>query len=148
MRQKIIWSAFITTAILLCLIFLWPMSFTDAIASDTELWVQITDVTIENSLPNHTVVDFVFQHDSDEYVQIMQILDRYSFRRSLRTFFSDNSITGNNVGFWLHIFSDDKNMTSGGTGEVIVNSRVYRIYGGITTNIEMMNEIRNVLVRR
>jgi hypothetical protein len=145
-KKKIILTLLCAVVIVFGLIMLWPLPFSNGITNDTELWIQLIDIDVENGLPNNTVSNYRIQSDSEEYILILQILGKYSFHRSFRTFFSDTSINGNNAGFWLHLYSGEKQMISGGTGEVIINNRVYRIgWFGNKKALSLMNNLRSIL---
>jgi hypothetical protein len=132
---------------------LWPLSLTDAITDDAEMRIVVWDfVTNENGQFDTISADYTFQLGSDEYIQIRRILDKYSFHRSFRSFFNDTSMSGKNgADFNLQIYFVDegslsKSINTFGTGEILVNDRVYRIgYWGNKKALEMMNDIRGVL---
>ncbi len=146
MKKKIVICVLILVIVVIGMVSLWPLSFSGIIADDADLIVVRTDAEIEDDAPKHTVTNYQFQPDTTEFAQIKQILNNYSFHRSLRTFFDDASIDGNDARYWLHIYSGENNITCGGTGEIIVNSHVYRIgYWGNKTALSMMEEISDLL---
>ena len=80
--------------------------------------------------------EFLFAADSEEALQIREILAEHSFHRSSRTYF-DNMPIHNSPGLAYFFFlefvhptanrADNTYLVSGGTGEIIVNSRLYRM---------------------
>ena len=153
MRKKIMLLLMGVTLIVFGLIMLWPLSFTNAITGDAEMRIIIWDLGIKES--GHfdtTSIDYIFQPDSDEYTKIWNILDKYSFHRSFRSFFKDTSISGRKgADYNLQIYFVEEGKLSRsintlGTGEIVVNDRVYRIgYWGNKKAIKLMDEVRSVL---
>jgi len=139
------------------LFFMWPLSFSvmfDDISDNARIYVVVneTGVKFEGGVevPRGEVTEHIITSDSQKFQQIQQILDNFSYRRTFRTFFSDASMMGDDAGFWLSIYvireNDTRSIITGGTREILVNSRVYRVgYWGNRANIEMMNEIRSLL---
>ena len=153
MKKKIIFSLLGLAVIIFGLIMLWPLSLIDAITDNAEMRIVVWDFeTKENGQFDTISTDYTFQPGSDEYIQILRILEKYSFHRSFRSFFNNTSMSGENgANYNLQIFFIDegslsKSIITGGTGEIVVNDRVYRIgYWGNKRALEMMNEIRCVL---
>lgn len=134
----------------LLLIFLWPLSFPVLTENRDSISIVKTDLLFPVGDDGRTHSDmqaatYSFAADSPEAAAIQDILGRYSYRRTLRTLFSDASIEGNEAGYWLHIYGD-YNITAGGTGEVIVGNHVYRmgLWGG-KASLALMEEISAVL---
>ena len=147
MKKKIAICAMVMVAVAIGIVFLWPLSFSGVITDNADLFVVHIDADIENGIPKHTSRNYQFQPDSKEFTQIQQILDRYTFHRSLRTFFDDVSMEGNDAEYWLHLYSGENQILCGGTGEIIVNNHVYRIgYWGNKTALSMMEEISDLLM--
>ena len=152
MKKKIILSLIGLAVIIFGLIMLWPLSLTNALTNNDEVRIIVWDLGMkENGQFDTTSTDYIFQQDSEEYKQILQVLGKYSFHRSFRSFFNDTSMTGNDAGYVLQIYfiEEDKlskSIITGGTGEITVNERVYRIgYWGNKKALVMMNEIYSVL---
>ena len=153
MKKKIIFSLLGLAVVIFGLIMLWPLSLTDAITDDAEMRIIVVDLGVkENGQFDMTSTNYVFQPDSEEYVQIQKILDKYSFHRSFRSFFNDTSMSGKNgADYNLQIYFVEKgnlskSISTFGTGEIAVNNRVYSVgYWGNKKALAMVNEIRNVL---
>ena len=89
---------------------------------------------------------YSFAEGSPEADAIGEILERYSYRRSLRSLIRVTDISGNDADFWLHIWCGDFYFSSGGTGEITVNDHVYRMgLLGNRKNLALMEEIAAVL---
>ena len=75
-----------------------------------------------------------------------EILERYSYHRCLRTIFPNTDLEGNDAGFFLHIWGENLYISTGGTGEIVVNDHVYRM--GLFGNqklLAFMEELATVL---
>jgi hypothetical protein len=150
MKKKIILSLAGLAVIIFGLIMLWPLSFSDVMVDDIEIYFIVTDLGVdENGRLENTTSNYIIKPDSDEFIQLRNILNKYSYHRSFRSFFNDTSMTGNDAGYWFHIYqigTEVKTIITGGTGEVIINDRVYRIgYWSNKKALSMMDEIHNLL---
>ena len=157
MKKKLGLLALGAVVVAWAVIFMWPLSFSavfDDMPDGAVIRVAINDTGIEwvdgTMVPHSELTTHAIAYGSETFGQLQQILGRYSRRRTRRTFFSDASMMGNEAGFWLTIdaFSGDDRrvITTGGTREIIVNGRVYRVgYWRNRANLQMMNEIRNLL---
>ena len=93
-------------------IFFWPLSFTDSSSNDDHIQVLHTDLRTENGVSKNTANSYSFIPGSIGYTQIQQILGKYSFHRSLRTFFSsDVSVDdGKEPGYWIQLYTAKKRL--------------------------------------
>ena len=114
--------------------------------------VEINDeIKYDNGQVNEYTREFVFSPDSHEFLQIQQILSKYSYHRSFRTFFSsDQSILMYNGDsgdrYYLDLYSGDSTILSGQSNEIKVNYKVYNVgYFGKDTAFSMMDEIKSIL---
>lgn len=131
------------------LFFLWPLSFSNAITVGEPLDMLLADFYVENGETGINSTTYQFQPDSEEYLQMQEILSKYSFHRSLKTIFGYDFMSGDDDAYVLQLYSGEKSIIFDGTNSVLVNSRAYRIgYWGNTTALDMMDEIRGVLKGR
>ena len=125
----------------------WPLSFEALIRADEPLFVACHEWTVaEDGKPGIDLHSYTFEPDSPEYEAIVQILAGYSYRRCWRTFIGDNVLDGKNPGYSLQLYSGENSVVLVGTGEIDVNTRIYRM--GLFTGRRsqaMMAEIRAVL---
>ena len=118
------------------------LSFEDA----DNLNIHKVDLAIEHGKPLMDSTTYSFAEGSPEAKAIGEILERYSYRRCLRTIFSNTDLEGNDAGYWLHIWGGDLYFSSGGTGEINLNDRVYRMgWFGNRSNLAFLEEIAAVL---
>ena len=143
MKKKIL----IAAAVLALILYFRPLSFPAlSFESGDYLSVNRVDLTIADGRPFMTSSIYDFEEGSPEAVAIGEILERYSYHRSLRTLFPNTDLDGNDAGYWLHLWSDGLYLSSGGTGEINVNDRVYRMgLLGNQTLLAFMEEIAAVL---
>ena len=125
----------------LCAFFLWPLPFSGIAPDCASISVLRTEAAGPEAVQAETV-----SHNTEAFAQIQRIFDRYSYHRSLRTFFSDASITGNQAGYWLRLYLDTAEgrttISCGGTGELLIDGRVYRMgYLGNDSALSMMREL-------
>jgi hypothetical protein len=156
-KKKLILSTLGLVIIVFVLLFALPLSFDevfDGISDDADIYILITDSWIESVgnevFPRLEFGEYRLQSDSEELNDIREILSRYSYRRIFRTLLSDAPTLGNDAGYWIQIWVHDPEwrvvLSTGGTGEIIVGNRIYRIgFRGNKVNLEMMGEIRSVL---
>ena len=77
---------------------------------------------------------YSFAEGSPDAESVGEILQRYSYHRCLRTFFPNTDLEGNDAGYWLHIWGENLYISTGGTGEIVVNDHVYRM--GLLGNLK------------
>lgn len=99
------------------------------------------------------VTQETYSSDSAEFERIMDILSRYTYHRSFRTLAGASDIQGNHAGYWLSVYLDhgDKRVdfTCGGTGEILIDSNVWRVgYLGDRASLAMMAELSAVLEKQ
>ena len=138
-------------------VFLWPLSFSNIISDDTELWV---NVRIQHEDGRIISRGYVFEPDSEASAQIREILDGYSFRRVLLTP-PDMSRTVHRHGVSLRYqigdfmmelnffctatgrFGSTRINLPGATDIIIVNERFYHMNSD--AKYAMKTEILNIL---
>ena len=144
-KSKSIFGAVVLIALL---IYFRPLPFPDLFyeADSDAFSVTKTDILIEHGSSNMISTVYSIQKGSPEAAAIQDILDRYSYRRSLKSLFRGNSLSGNEAGYWLHFWGPNIDLDSGGTGEIRMGDRVYRMgWFGNKQNLAFMGEISAVL---
>jgi len=146
MKQKMITYIVVIGMTMLVGFFMWPLPLSKITDENTQMDVYLTDVVLKNGSPIIDTTTYRFQPSSAESKKIRTILKKYSYHRSLRTFFSDSTLSGCDAGYFIAIYFADNEITSGGTSEIRVNNRVYRIgYWGNKKAISMVKELYDVL---
>lgn len=147
MKKKCIRVLITLSAIAVVLTFVWPLSFTALLATDTPLIVCCNEWRItEDGMPEIDEHTYTLAPDSQAYAQIREILSRFSYRRCIRTFVGDNVLEGKNPGYSLQLYSGENGICFGGTGEIDVNARIHRmgLFGSGRAE-QLMSEVIAVL---
>lgn len=137
-----------TIVLIALVLYFRPMSFPEIFqnADSDAFSVTKTDLLFDVGKADMKNTGYSIQKDSPEAIAIQEILDRYTYRRSLRTPFSNGDLNGNDAGYWLHIWGPNIDFNSGGTGEITMNNRAYRMgLFGSKQNLAFMEEIAAVL---
>lgn len=148
-KKKIIIGITIVLLLVLSCAFLYPLSFKNVISNTDDLYVVYTETGVTDGMAQQESTEYQFASDSEEIQQILQILQKYSYHRSLRSMSGNSSLDGNKAGYWLKLYSNDNNIICGGTNEIIVNDHVYHIgYLGNQKALSLMEEIRSVIMAK
>lgn len=146
-KKRISLGIIILCTLTVALIFFYPLSFYDTEGNNVYFTIVYTEITLP---PNDHKLDtkqFTLEPGSDKLSQIQEVLTKYTYHRGPRSWSSDLSVKGNDAGYWLTIYSENNNIFCGGTGEIVVNNRVYRMgYWGNQKSLAFMEEIRDVLM--
>ena len=129
---------------------LWPHSFVGLQPECDSVTILRSDTAEDYS---YTITKEIYSADSPELAQIMDILSRYTYHRSLRTLAGANNTDGSHAGFWLHVYLDHGNdrvdFTCGGTGEILIDGLAWRVgYWGDRASLAMMEELAAVLEKQ
>ncbi len=144
MKKRILIIFILTTLIAFSAFLLWPYSLSSIAPDCTSITVMYIDNTLEHD--NETKV---FEIGTEKFAEIQSVLERYTYHRSFRTFSDDSSMGGNHAGYWLHLYldtgDDRKVIICGGTGEISIDGRIYRVgYLGDGPSLSWMNEIVDI----
>ena len=124
----------------------YPHSLADVVSSEESLYVLRHFHDVEDGEPILEYKEYEFQKGSEEVEQIREILGRYTYHRGLRILSWENDLGISEEGFFLQILSGSNAFSSGGTGKVMLNSRIYRMdYWGRSDNKAFLEEINDVL---
>ena len=131
--------------ILLAILFLlWPHSF-------PELTVK-GEMTLKRvDMPSLTGEDgWTYVSKSSAYPKrtlVQTVMDRYYFRFCpLRTLLANGTMEGNDAGYWIYIYNNDYQLSTGGTGYVMVNNRIYHVgLWGNSENLALMEDLSAVI---
>ncbi len=128
------------------IIFFYPLPFERNIQNDYDLNVVYIRVSLVNGEPQQNSTSYHYESGSKEIGRIKQILRKYSYHRGIRSWSKNNTMEGNDVGYWIQLYSGENNIIMGGTGEIIVNNHIYHIgYWGNSKAQTLMEELREVL---
>lgn len=145
-KKKIIIGVIILIFLVTGIIFFYPLSFKKIVINNYDLNVVYIKVDIINGKPQQNSTNYYYKAGSEKTRQIQQILRKFSYHRGIRSWSKNNTLEGNDAGYWIQLYSGESNIICGGTGEIIVNSHVYHIgYWGNKKALALMGEIREVL---
>lgn len=131
-------------AIGLALLFLLPVPLANGIDTEAELQAALSVYHFDP--PGDTeVLRYYFSPGAPEYVQIQQIVEKYTCHRTMQTIAGNLSPGISSEEWILSLFSGERRIVAGGTADVIINDHVYRLYGGKEAVSAVMNDIRTVL---
>lgn len=143
MKKRVILIPILILLIVSCAFLLWPYLFSDIAPDCTSITVKYIDLEQDTETT-------VFEEGTGNFIKIQNILENYTYHRSFRTFSGESSLNGNHAGYWLFIYldtdDDRKVIICGGTGQINIDGRVYRVgYWGDGPSLSFMGEIVNIL---
>lgn len=145
MKKKIIYPISIVVLLFVCAIeYFRPLSFTDIIGENHRIDIIINTFAIEDGKPeieSVTYDDIIAKQEAD----IFSLLENYSYRRTIDTWFSDGSITDiKDKSLSIFVYDDDSSVATilvGSSGKIAVNDKTYRMADGdqfIAQTIELL----------
>ena len=145
-RKKSIFTAIaLCVAICALAVLLWPMRCGDWLRhhpGDLTFYVVTPTFSPESSIPDLQSQQWTIRENSEEYAQILEILDSCRCHRKL------SAMTKNNLASWLTVY--DENGTEiieyRGTNDFMVGNTTYMIYGTRDSGKNMMNVIYSILL--
>ena len=131
-------------AFLLALVLLWPHSFPELTVKG-EMILKRVDMPTPAGEDGRTYTSASSAYPKRTLVQT--VMDRYYFRFCpLRTLFANGTIEGNDAGYWIHIYNNDSYLSTGGTGYVMINNRIYHVgLFGNSANLALMEDLSAVI---
>lgn len=140
MKKTVIISVSVVI-IVIVMFFLYPISMSSILGRQNQSFtLLIKDTNTEQMITEQ------IEPGSEKYTQIQRLLERYIYHPSLRTLIGDSTLDGNAAGFWVQIYCGERSLVSGGTGEIKVDDRIYRLgYWGNKTALSFMEEIRGIV---
>ncbi|MBO1265487.1 hypothetical protein J3A84_10630 [Proteiniclasticum sp. SCR006] len=125
---------------------LYPHSLEDVVSSEERLYVLHHFHDVEDGEPILEFKEYEFEKGSEEAVKIREILGGYTYHRGLRILSWENDLGISGEGHFLQLLSGSNALSSGGTGEILLNSRIYSVdYWGRKNNRALLKEILDVL---
>lgn len=129
----------------ICGIFFCPLSFQHFLRDKEQMEVGISNPTVVNGKTEIDMKTYTYKEDSKEFEEIANILNEYKYHCSTRTFLGMTATDGGTEGYVLISLKNDMIVLSG-SGDVLINKRLYRIgYWQNEKIVQMMNEIKMVI---
>ncbi|MBQ3089451.1 MAG: hypothetical protein IJD21_02695 [Oscillospiraceae bacterium] len=145
-RRKIALSLLLALFMVLA-VYYRPISLADSVGRENDIlvtWIPLVqDAELGSTLQDP--IQYELKAGSKETEALLEILDRYSYRNSLVTLLSEGAIEGSHAGGILHIYGRE-GLSTGGTGEILVGSRVCRIgLAGDRMNLMLIEDVLTLL---
>lgn len=124
-----------------------PLPLERVVSGTTNLNIGYTNFGVNyDGTATHDTTVYQLAPDSNEFKQIMQILHRFSYHRSLRSWSDNTSISEIGAGLWLNLYSGESNILLGGGKEIIVNGRIHQLGNwGSQKSLALIKEILSVI---
>lgn len=145
MIKKII--AFLCIAVVLVggVIFYWPQSLTKVIDKDVGIYIRHTERLFSESgtpILESANVEVHIEPGTEQYTEFMNLLSKYSYHRSLRTYFGDSSISGRGNES-IGIYASPHSIHNNGLKEILIGTKVYHIdYWGNKNSESMIRDVK------
>lgn len=125
---------------------LYPRSLEDTVSSKDDLHVVYTFHDIDDGEPVLETTEYLFAKESEKIEKVREILSRYTYHNGLRILSYDNDLELSNEGIFIQLISGRNFFSSGGSGEIMMNSKVYKMdYWGSSRNRKLMEELSGIL---
>ena len=145
-RNSILLSIAIIIIVIIGIYAFYPQSLEDVVSSEERLYVLHHFHDVEDGDPILEYKEYEFQQGSEEAVKIREILGGYTYHRGLRILSWENDLGISGEGHFLQLLSGSNALSTGGTGEIMLNSRIYSMdYWGRKNNRALLKEILDVL---
>lgn len=129
-KQKVITISIILALLVCALIYFRPLSATDFFDKEDQIHVTLTTFDIKNGVSTNDFKDYG-EITADSKTTLLELLNRYPYRRTFGTLFSNGSIEdgGDKI---LYIFVYDENSLIASilitpSGKVSVNNKNYKM---------------------
>ena len=130
MRKKVICSiAFSLVLIVSIIIYFKPQSFSNISEENSTISILLNEYSIQNGEPIIDVLEYKDINPEQESA-VLSILEKYTYRRTLGTPFSNGSMTGLETKMLsIYVFdnSSDSNVFVLSGNEIVINGKNYRM---------------------
>lgn len=145
-KNSILLSIAVIIIVIIGVYALYPQSLEDVVSSEERLYVLHHFHDVDDGEPIVEFKEYEFEKGSEKALKIREILGGYTYHRGLRVLSWDNDLGISGEGNFIQILSGSNTISSGGTGEILMNSRIYSIdYWGRKKNRALLEEILDVL---
>jgi hypothetical protein len=125
---------------------LYPHSLEDTVSSADDLHVVYNFHDIDDGEPVLETTEYFFAKGSEEIEKVRDILSRYTYHHGLRILSYENDLELSKEGIFISLISGKNFFSSGGAGDIMMNSKVYKMdYWGSSRNRKLMEELSGIL---
>ena len=146
MKKKMLCPIVIVIAFLICcIVYFKPLSLSDVAEADNQMKMIYSQIGVENG---EAYIDSVNYQDItiDQKNAILSLLDKYTYRRTVGTLFSNGSTSDlGNKTLSIYVYDDDlliNSVFATSSGKVVINEKTYNMEDA-EQFIEQMIEIMN-----
>ena len=146
MKKKMLCPIVIVIAFLFCcIVYFKPLSLSDVAEADNQMKMIYSQIGVENG---EAYIDSVNYQDItiDQKNAILSLLDKYTYRRTVGTLFSNGSTSDlGNKTLSIYVYDDDlliNSVFATSSGKVVINEKTYNMEDA-ERFIEQMIEIMN-----
>ena len=146
MKKKMLCPIVIVIAFLICcIVYFKPLSLSDVAEADNQTKMIYSQIGVENG---EAYIDSVNYRDItiDQKNAILSLLDKYTYRRTVGTLFSNGSTSDlGNKTLSIYVYDDDlliNSVFATSSGKVVINEKTYNMEDA-ERFIEQMIEIMN-----
>jgi len=148
MIKKIIVLICIAAVVSGGIVFYWPQPFTSLFDENVGMYIRHTErVFSEIGTPTLDSIDteILIEPGTEQYDEVMKILSKYSYHRSLQTLFGGYVIRGGgNESIWIDTYPDP--ISNIGAKEILIGSKIYHLgYWGNKKSESMIRDVRAYL---
>ena len=145
--MKRIWRGFlIALLVVLGAFMLWPRDLGEAFDAEESIAVSVTIFDITNGQLDNKTEQYELPADSEAGKHIDALLSRHSYHLTLGSLMGDDSIEDLTMAIHLYNGKGELLTLTGGTSEINLNHRVYRLnYWGKDRGTELCEEILKIL---
>ena len=135
----------VTTFLICCIVYFKPLSLSDVAEADNQMKMIYSQIGVENG---EAYIDSVNYQDItiDQKNAILSLLDKYTYRRTVGTLFSNGSTSDlGNKTLSIYVYDDDlliNSVFATSSGKVVINEKTYNMEDA-ERFIEQMIEIMN-----
>ena len=129
-KKTILRIGIVAVLLILVIAYFWPLSLANAVDESGKINIVLTDFSIQNGEPD---IDFTNYTDitPDQKQALLTLFEKYTYRRTLLTPFSDGSMDdlSDHQLLSIYVFHDisDTDYLVIGSKEIAINSKNFRI---------------------
>ena len=129
MKKKSLYLSGLVIILLICIIIYFkPLSLSNLVSEDSLINMIFSEYVINNGEPDIEVVEYE-DITAEQKNALLPILEKYTYRRTLGTLFSNGSMSGTgNKTLSIYVFDNDSNsIFISSVGKIVVNNKNYRM---------------------
>ena len=128
MKKKTISLLSLAILLVCTIIYFRPLSLSNLVAEDSLINIIFNEYVVKNGTPDINTVEYK-DITAEQKNALLPILEKYTYRRTLGTLFSNGSMSGTgNKTLSIYVFDDNSdNIFVTALGKIAVNNKNYRM---------------------